>query len=113
LELEQLKQLVFDGGFDEESRKQVQDLEDRLHKLAVAENLKSHPPVKEWIDYLETQISHCNTLLRNDRTLTDLQRQVLFEKRDICEQFVSMFDGSGKEVIEQEINTLLDAAKNS
>src|SRR3712207_4777588 len=102
-ELENLKQLVFDGGFDEESRKQVADLEDRLHKLAVAENLKQHPPIQEWLDYLETQISHCNTLLRNDRTLTDLQRQTLFEKREICEQFVSMFDVSGKRAVEEEI----------
>ena len=111
--LELLKQLVFDGGYDEESRKQVLDLEDRLHKLAVAENLKSHPPVREWLDYMDTQISHCNTLLRNDRTQTDFERQVLFEKRDICEKFISMFDVSDKEVVEQEINNLLDVARTS
>jgi hypothetical protein len=62
---------------------------------------------------MDTQISHCNTLLRNDRTQTDFERQVLFEKRDICEKFISMFDVSDKEVVEQEINNLLDVARTS
>lgn len=111
LYLQQLKQLVLDGGFDEESRNAVAELEQKLHRLAVAENLKTHPPIKEWLDYLEAQISHCNTLLRNDRSLTDLQRQTLFEKREVCEKFVSMFNGSGKQAVEEEINNLLNVAK--
>lgn len=112
-ELEQLKQLVLDGGYDEESRKQVADLEARLQRIAVAENLKANPIIGEYIDYLDAEKSRCTLLLSRNRTLTEVERLVLFEKRDLCEKFSSLFTGEAKQAIEQEINDLLDAAKNS
>lgn len=111
--LEQLKQLVFDGGFDQESKQEVLDLEDRLHELAVAENIKQYPTIEKFIDYLSTEAQRCTALLSHDRTLTDLQRQVLFEKRDICERFTYLFDGTEKKSVEESIKHLLDVAKNS
>ena len=111
-ELEQLKQIVFDGGFDAESRNDILQLEAQLRELAVAENIKEYPTIQKFLEYLDTEAKRCTTLLTNDRKLTDLERQVLFEKRDICEKFTYLFDGSAKESVEANIKHLLDVAKN-
>jgi hypothetical protein len=111
--LEQLKQLVLNSGYDEESRELLSNIENRLHKIAVAENVKQYPTIQEYIEHLTTEADRCTMLLDNDRTLTDLQRQVLFEKRDLCRKFLYLFGGEEQASIEEEINNLLDVAKNS
>lgn len=110
-ELEQLKELVFSGGFDEESKKDVLQLEQRLHELAVKEKLADNPIIKEYIDYLQTEIERAETLLKTDRTLTDRQRDALFERIDLASHFTSIFNGKARESMEQSIKALLDVAK--
>jgi hydrogenase maturation factor HypF (carbamoyltransferase family) len=112
-ELEQLKQLVLNGGFDEESRQEVLQLEVRLQKLATAERIAELPTIKEFISHLETLRKQADSLLRHDRSLTDRERDKLFERIDLCDHFTSLFTGKAKEQVEAEINELLDAAKNS
>ena len=112
-ELDQLKKIVFEGSFDAESRKRVAELEKHLHKILVAENLASNPVIQEYVDYLKTESQRCTFLLSEERKLTDLERQVLFEKRDICKHFTELFTGEGKQAVEQQIKDLLDVAKNS
>jgi flagellar biosynthesis chaperone FliJ len=111
-ELSQLKSLVFDGGFDRESRKEVLALEDRLHELVIAENIKQYPTIQKFIEYLSTEAQRCTALLSHDRTLTDLQRQVLFEKRDICQKFTYLFDDTEQQALEESIKSLLDVASS-
>src|SRR5581483_799163 len=110
-QLEQLKKLVFEGGFDAESKKDVLQLEQQLQEIAAAAKLLLNPVIKKYVDYLDAEAQRCTHLRSFDRTLTDLQRQVLFEKRDLCEQFSSLFTGQEKEAIEQKINDLLNVAK--
>lgn len=109
--IEQLKKLVLEGGYDEDSRKQVLDLEDRFHTLLMAEKLGENPIIKEFVNYLTLQAENCTFLLSNDRKLTDLERSRLFDKREMCEHFTKLFTGSEKESVEQSIKALLDRAE--
>jgi hypothetical protein len=111
-ELEQLKQIVFNGGFDADSKNDILQLEEQLHELSIAENIKQYPTIQKFIEHLTVESERCTYLLGNDRKLTDLERQVLFEKRDICQKFTYLFDGSLKQSVEANIKHLLDVAKN-
>jgi hypothetical protein len=111
-ELERLKQIVYEGGFDEESKQDVLQLEQELQEIAAAEKLSLNPVIQKFIAYLEAQAESCTRRLATVRSLTDLERQVLFEKRDLCEHFTSLFTGQKKQLIEDQIKTHLDAARN-
>ncbi len=112
-ELEQLKQLVLEYGFDDESRQQVADLEARLKKVAMAEKLAENPIIKEYVDYLSDNSMRAKALLLNDRSLTDRERDKLFERIDLCDRFSSIFTGKDREEIESTIKDLLNVAKTS
>lgn len=111
-EIEQLKKLVFDGGFDSDSRNDILKLEEELIEISAAEKLLHNPVIKKYVDYLDTEAERCTFLLSRDRKLTDVERQVLFEKREICEHFASLFTGKKKELLEQQIKDLLDVARS-
>lgn len=110
-ELEQLKNLVFSGGYGEEDYKQISALENELIEIAQAEKIAENPSIRRFIDYLETEAKRVTFLLSNDRSLSEVQRMVLFEKRDICDHFTQLFTGQKKESIEQTIKDLLNVAK--
>lgn len=110
--IEQLKKLVFDGGYDKESKDLVLQYEQELMEIAAAEKLLLNPVIKKYIDYLDTEARRCTVLLSQDRKLTELQRGILFEKRDICEHLTSLFTGKKKEQINNELNDLLDVERN-
>src|SRR5205085_2646068 len=111
--LSQLHKLIFDGGFDERSRKKVKQFEDKLHELTVKENLKDAAGVKEWYAYLTSEWQRCHLLLATDRTLTELQRESLHNTKDICNRFLSIFDSTTpKQMLEQEIESALSEAKH-
>ncbi len=112
-ELDQLKQLVLENGFDDESRKQVDDLEARLKKIALAENLAENPIIQEYIAYMSDLTMRAKALLLHDRSLTDRERDKLFERIDLCERFTGLFTGKDREEIENTIKDLLHVAKNS
>ena len=111
IELEQLKQLVFDGGFDGESRNEVLRIESELQEVAAAEKIAELPTIKKFVDYLNSREIQAKALLLNDRTLTDRDRDKLFERIDLCEHFTSLFTGSKREQIEESIKQLLNVAK--
>lgn len=110
-ELEQLKRIVFEGGFNADDKNDVLQLEQELQELAAAAKLSLNPVIKKYVDYLTQEAERCTYLLSHDRSLTDLQRQVLFEKRDICEHFTKLFDPAYKQTIQDQITHLLDVAK--
>lgn len=110
--LEKLKKIVLEGGFDEESRKEVAQLEESFQKLFMAEKLAQNPVIQEFLTYLKSQSENCTFLLSNKRELTDLERDKLFEKRDLCDKFINLFTGD-KSQIENEINSLLTQAQNA
>jgi len=112
-ELQQLKDLVLKGGFDSESQQQVASLESRLHEIAVKENLADNPIVKPYIAYLQAEIDRSELLLKTDKKLTDRERDALFARMELADQFVSIFSGKQRAAIEEEIKRLLHVATNS
>lgn len=111
-EIEQLKKIVLNGEFDIDSRNDILKLEEELIEISAAEKLLLNPVIKRYVDYLNTEVERCTFLLSHDRKLTDVERQVLFEKREICEHFSSLFTGQKKELLEQQIKDLLDVARS-
>jgi len=109
--LEQLRMLVFEGGFDEDSRRQVLGYERRLQKLAETEKARDIPVVREYMAYLEKEITRCETLLKADETLTDLQRAKLFAIIQVSEKYTHLFNGSAIRNLELAIKQALDAAR--
>jgi hypothetical protein len=112
-DLERLKKLVLEGGYDADSRKEILELESRLQEVAIAENIRQYPTIQKYLSYLKDTADRCTALLTYDRKLTDIERQVLFEKRDICEKFTSLFNGSEKASIEETIKHYLDVASSN
>lgn len=110
--IEKLKQLVLNGGFDEESKRQVADLENRLHKAVMAEKLAEHPVIKDFVEYLTIEIERCTYLLAHDEKLSEAERNKLFAKREIAEQFTKLFV-SEKSLVEEEIKTLINVASTN
>jgi hypothetical protein len=106
-ELEQLKKLVLEGGFEDESIQYVRSLEEKYHRQFVAQKLAENSIIQEFLKDLETIIENINQLLLNDRTLTERERDKLFERRDVCKKFAILFTDN----LSQEINDALNSAK--
>jgi len=108
--LERLKALVFSGGWDEESREKVLALEKRLTKVAETERMKEMPGVRDWLAYLEAEISRCELLLKTKEDLTDLQRAKLFAIIQVASHYTRLFTGKERRDLEETIKRELDAA---
>jgi hypothetical protein len=104
--IDKLKALVLEGGYDEESRQYVHDLQNRLHRAVMSEKLMENPIIIEYLDYLKIEIERCSYLLGNDQTLTEPQRTKLFAKRELSEEFLKLFSHD-REVVEDEVSQLL------
>ena len=76
-ELEQLKKLVLEGGFDSESISNVLNLEYRLQSAISSEKLSLHPAIVEYISYLTQEIDRCKVLLSEQDNLTQHERITL------------------------------------
>lgn len=109
-ELQQLKQLVFDGEFDEDSRKEVLELETRLRKEVIKERFYENTIVSEYMASLTQEIARCKELLSEDESLTDQKRIRLSERKKACREFLSHFEPQ-KEELEKTIKDLLNVAK--
>jgi hypothetical protein len=51
-------------------------------------------------------------LLKTDRTMTDRERDKMFERIDLTARFISLFNGDERRAVEHEINEALDVAKS-
>lgn len=111
-ELDSLRELVFNSGFDEESKSDVLQYEKKLNELSVKENILQHKPVRMWFDYLQNDIKAARLLLSTDPTLDDKQRSELFIRIEIANKYLGLLDISDKPKIEQEIKNALNVAKN-
>ncbi|MEW6126735.1 MAG: hypothetical protein AB1757_06830 [Acidobacteriota bacterium] len=112
IELEQLKQLVSDPSFQAEDRKLVAQYEERLSELLMKEKAIENPVIKEFYEYMQFQVEHCEQQLKTNRELTDRQRDALFAKIDICDNFTSLFNGKAKEELRQDIIKDLDYGRS-
>lgn len=106
-QLAQLKEIVLADGYDDESRQAVATLEKRLQESVQAEKLLDHPVIRKYLDLLDHRRRQAEHLLKTDRTLDDRQRDKLFERIDSCDEFTTLFDGSNRAEIEDEITELL------
>jgi len=112
--LEQLKLLVFKGGYDPESRQEVIRLEKALEDAAVKEKLAEQAPFKDFVEWATDRIQQAQLLLHTDRKLTDRERDALFERIDDCDQLLSLFGrGTARASVESVISDALARAKNS
>lgn len=112
IELEHLKKIVFEDGYDLDSRKEVLELEARLANAAQAEKIVSLPTISDFIEYMQFQKDAAEQLLKTDRTMTDRERDKMFERIDLTTRFISLFNGEERRAVEVEINSLLDVAKS-
>lgn len=110
--LEQLRKLVFEGGFDEESRAAVINYERRLRECAETERAAEIPVVRDFLAYLEGEVSRAETLLKSDESLTDLQRNKLFAIIQVSGKYTHLLNGKARQGLEEAINRDLDAARN-
>ena len=109
--LQQLRALVFNGGFDKDSRKLVESLELRLREVTVKERLKEKVGVKDWYEYLRTEWNRCHTALATMRNLTELEREKLWVTKEVCERFLNIFDTDEvKKRIDDEVQKALNRA---
>lgn len=95
-----------------DSRKEVLELEAKLAKAAQAENIASLPTIRDFIEYMTFQKEAVDHQLTEDRTLTDRDRDRLFEKKALMNRFISLFNGDERKAVEQNIKDLLDVAKS-
>jgi len=112
-ELEQLKKLVLENGWDDESKQYVEKLESNLHELSLREKLADSPAIKPFIDYLAAEIDRAEQLLRTDESLTEKQRIELFAIMKHAKRFTFVFNGNERQAVETEIKRLLDVVKNN
>lgn len=110
-ELEQLRDLVFNKGFDSESYESVLQYEKRLREVSAKEKIQQHQPIQEWIKYLSDTVSNARLLLATDRSLTDRQRDELFAKIDISNHLLTLLGTGEREQIESDIKKALNVAK--
>jgi hypothetical protein len=110
-ELEQLKRLVLDEGFDGESKQVIADYEAQLSGLLMKEKAIENPVIKEFVDYLTFQVERSEQQLKSNRKLNDRERDALFATIDICEHFTSLFNGKAREAIRKSIIQDLDNAR--
>jgi len=109
--LSQLKKIVEEGRFEAEDRQYITDLETQLQEAAATEKIAELPVIAKFIDYMEGQIEQANSLLQNDKTLTDRQRDALFERKELCAHFVTLFTGKERESVEDAIKQALANAQ--
>lgn len=110
--IDELRQLVFNNGFDDESKQNVVYWEQKLHEISVKENILKHQPVRQWFDWMQREVSQARLLLSTDRELTQDQRTELFIRIDIANKYLSLLDISDKAKIEEDISNALTVAKN-
>jgi hypothetical protein len=110
--IEDLKRLVLNDSFEKEDHEHVYEIEKQLHKALVAEKLVEHEIIKEFVEYLENRVERAEVLLKTDRTITERERDAIFERIDVCNHFLSILTGKERENIETQINKMYDAAKN-
>jgi len=112
IQLEQLKKIVFELDYDPDDRKEVLELEARLAEAAQVEKIASLPIIADFIEYITFQKDAAEHLLKTDRTMTDRERDKMFERIDLTTRFISLFNAQDRQAVEQEINNLLDVAKS-
>lgn len=110
-DLEQLKKLVLEGGWDDDSKADVVELEKRLQASAIAEKIADSAAIKPFIDYMTGEVERCELLLKTDEKLTDLQRCNLFATIKVATKFTALFTGEVRKVTEKNIKDVLAHAR--
>lgn len=108
-DLESLKKLVLEGGYDDEDKKSVLQLEHNLQEAVSAEKLTLHPAIKAYLDYLKAEISRCNLILNETEVLPEDERKRVYLHKKECTRFLSIFEDQ-RTSVEQEIKQLLNVA---
>lgn len=114
IELDQLKKIVKEGNFDDESRHVVEEYEKQLALIARREKIAEKDGVKQWLEWMKAQVEGINSRLLRDRDLMLLNtenRMELWHRREICEKFIEMFDFN-REALEDEIRADLKRNQN-
>lgn len=108
--LEELKALVLDGGFEQEAKEQVAEIERQVKEALGVEGLSQHPAIIRYVTYLTDEVDRCNFLLTDSPELTEHQRLQIWARKEEAKRFLRIFD-TYKQSLESTIDNLLEIAK--
>src|SRR5688500_11907994 len=69
----------------------LDEIEKNLRRKIVESDLAAHPVVQVIIADAKKKAAEISFMLANDRTLSDVQRQTLFNKREVAEFYLERF----------------------
>jgi len=78
--------------------------EDKVKQLILLDNLKEHAGIRIILDKFRPDIEEMNTLLQTAKseTLSDFQRDLVIERKELYEWFINLFQNLDKESKEVE-----------
>lgn len=109
--IEDLKKIVFTQDFDLDSQKSVLQLDKELQEAILAEKLAEHPTIQKILEKWSAKQKDCQTRLLTQRALTETERHTLLNCIELCEEFISTFNGQNKRTLEQTAENYLKNAR--
>ena len=94
---------------DSDSISWIDETEKAFHDLVQDKELAENPLFKKLVAHLAGRIKEINTLLLNDKQMTDVERARLFNLRDVFETVAKLLDA---DVYNQALETMADILDN-
>ena len=96
---------------DERDRRKIQFYQNETKRINALEKVKNHAGIKIIQSWLQEKVEAINDRLQNEREITELDRKILFDERELCQTHLSWYspEESDKRLtqqIELEINYL-------
>jgi hypothetical protein len=103
--LQKLKDYWYD---DNDSLKYVSNIETRIRKLIVAEDLSHNKAILEIVAEAKERVSAIDKFLIYKEEMTELERKKLLVEKMVHRFYLSRFDGSGLDEKFNNIEKMLD-----
>lgn len=87
-----------------EAQAQIAKWEASVRRIALKTEYAKMQVTIEIVRDAKRRVSGINSLLMNDRNLTDVQRQALFEKREVYEWYLKLLDVDSVDAALKEID---------
>jgi hypothetical protein len=101
--LENLKK-INQEEYDDEAKAQFQEWEGEVKKVEMLKGLLQHDYIKQLVEEAKRIITNCDKELSNNRKISDFDRQVLFNKKDLYEWFLNKFSLPDLEQLNKKIS---------
>lgn len=97
IDFSQLKE----NEYGEASRKVIAGWKERAIELAEQENFRGHPVTRKLAQEAKQCIEAIENSLKNDETITELERKALFKEKKVHQFYYSLFTKDGSSELEQ------------